>query len=61
MTKWEPKVAHVETEKYNGLLNDTKAVVTTEDGRSAEGYGNSKPAAIEDAVENIRWSRKLWG
>lgn len=61
MTKWEPKVVDVRTEKYDGWINDTKATVTTEDGRSAEGHGTSKASAIEDAVENIRWNRKLWG
>jgi hypothetical protein len=48
------KVAAVETEKYDGIIADTKATVTTDEGKSASATAAGKERAIEKAAEKAR-------
>jgi hypothetical protein len=54
--KEEPKVAAVETEKVDDLLNDTKATVTMDDGKTASAKSIGKEGAIRSAAEKAKRS-----
>ena len=52
--KEAPKVAAVETEKIDDLLNDTKATVTLDDGTTASAKSIGKESAVESAAAKAK-------